>query len=482
MKNLFFVLCFFVIFAVTGKAQDTLIFKTPDAVPENVIKFTEKLMDAMKDSGNGVMASFMVANDNIYRIEFMNDNSVVYFDSKKSTIYNYTIIEKTGSKSPGTKEIKLGWFQDLYNFGGDWEQPKHVIRLATTSAYFERNNKGVMWGYSSHHFEDDPWKDCYGSYMHTTQTVTLSVFDINLNTGLHHVFSNYEPSYSGVKYQLSNNQNTDINVDNYANQYEILFRIDFTPPTLTGKSVLCTNEQTTFTLNNTTNSTNVVWSFTGNVAYVSGQGTNNFTVRANGSGAGTVTATIIGNPDNTILTKSFWIGNPSFSLEGEQILGTDMVGIASLKDPHGGISSVKWTKTGAIQSITGSVATAKYIAGMNPGTGEIFALASNACGSLENHLLITVTGSLVNIYPNPTTDILNIEFIPNKNSDVSSEIQSENTETEIKLYDKNMNILICRKSTDNSVSLNLQSLKADIYTISILKNGKIYTDKIIKTE
>lgn len=62
---------------------------------------------------------------------------------------------------------------------------------------------------------------------------------------------------------------------------------------ISGSSTVC-NSNSTFTLHNRPLGSTITWTKSSNLTYVSGQGTNNYTVKANGSGTGHVTANVNG--------------------------------------------------------------------------------------------------------------------------------------------------------------------------------------------
>ena len=246
-------------------------------------------------------------------------------------------------------------------------------------------------------------------------------------------------------------------------------------PTISGASIVCVSNST-FTLHNRPPSTAVTWTKSNNLSYVSGQGTNNYRVRASSSstsGSGWVQANING----AAVRKTFWVGKPNFTLDGETEVGVRMPGIAIIdypNDQYQGVTNVNWTRSGAIITVNGYLTTGKFRAGSQAGYGAVYANATNACGSKESRLLINVTGGWYKTYPNPAKDILTVEIEQDK---MSKEMQTK--EVEIRLYDKLMIMKKHKVFKGNLIRLNLNDLKPDVYILQLKIGDEIFEEKIM---
>jgi hypothetical protein len=246
-------------------------------------------------------------------------------------------------------------------------------------------------------------------------------------------------------------------------------------PYISGSSTVCSSNST-YTIQNRPSGSTIVWTQSINLVYVSGQGTNNYTVKANSSstsGLGWVRA----NVNGTLFEKTFWIGKPSFYLTGDTELETGLMGIAEINYNYStsqGITSYVWAKSGAIASITGGPAIAKYKAGYVPGSGTVDLTMTNQCGSTFKYFIVTVTGGYLIVYPNPVNNELNIEI----KSDESSQFKlPENAE--IQLYDKMMGVKKIKRFDGASTTINVSDLKSDYYILKVILGDKIYEEKVI---
>lgn len=246
-------------------------------------------------------------------------------------------------------------------------------------------------------------------------------------------------------------------------------------PYITGASVVCTSNNT-FTLNNSPSGSTILWSKSNNLTQVSGNTGTTYTVKASSSystGSGWVRVSVNG----TTFTKSFWVGKPNFTLEGDEIVGVFDFGIASLDyDQYQGITNVNWTRSDAIATVSGGLIVGHFRAGSQSGYGSVYANATNCCGSKEKMLLVEVTGGWYSVYPNPATNQLNIDIDLEK---ISEELKSE--PVEISLFDKSMSLRKQIKSKGSQFTLNIRDLKPDIYFLRIKVGDKTNSEKIVIT-
>ena len=314
---------------------------------------------------------------------------------------------------------------------------------------------------------------------------TLSVVSVEPASGYEWTTTHGTISGNGNSVILNTNISTQVCVRAINNQCNIHSNWDCETITvlsghITGDNNVCTSNKT-FTLHNRPSGSSVTWTKSNNLTYVSGQGTNSYTVKANNSstsGTGLVKVVAkIGNFNTKSVKKTFWVGKPNFTLEGETEVGVRMPGIAIIDYPgnqYQGVTNVNWTCSGAIATVNGYLTTGKFRAGSYPGYGEVYANATNVCGSKENRLLIEVTGGWYNIYPNPANSVLTVEIEHDK---MSKEMQTK--EVEIRLYDKLMIMKKHKVFKGNLIRLNLNDLKPDVYILQLKIGDEIFEEKIM---
>jgi len=246
-------------------------------------------------------------------------------------------------------------------------------------------------------------------------------------------------------------------------------------PPIEGPSVICSGINS-YSINNLLSGYSVSWSCSANLdcTYSSGSSAN-FNVIGD-DGQAKIQATLsCANCKDIVITKEIWVGNPSFMLDGDTEIGIREPGVASvLYDEFQGITNVNWTRGGAIASVTGGAVVAKFRAGSRAGYGEVYATATNGCGSKENRLIVHVKESWYAVYPNPTRDILNIKI---DNDKISKRNQAK--EIEVRLYDRSMSLKKYKKLKSTMITLNVSDLKSDMYILQLKIGDEIYGEKII---
>jgi len=245
-------------------------------------------------------------------------------------------------------------------------------------------------------------------------------------------------------------------------------------PYVTGTNLVCTSNST-FTLHNRPPNSSVSWTHSSNLTSIGCDTCITYIIKAKNSyvnGNAWVKATING----VVFTKTFWVGKPKFTVEGDEQLEIRMPGIAMIdySNGGGGSTNVFWTRSGAIATVNGGPVTAKFRAGSRPGMGAVYATVTNTCGSKENRLLVEVTGGWYSIYPNPSSDVLYIKIDKDK---MPKYLITERIE--IKLYDKMMRFK--RQSIINAdiTPINVNGLQKGVYIIQLISGKKTYEEKIL---
>ncbi len=278
------------------------------------------------------------------------------------------------------------------------------------------------------------------------------------------------------------------------NACKAVFKAVASEISVTGPSTVCTSNST-FILNNCPSGFSVNWNHSSNLTYVSGQGTNNYTVGAANSsvsGMGWVKAIVNSSCGNDTIEKDVWVGKPNFTLDGETQLDVRMIGIAEVlyqTDQYQGVTNVNWTRSGAIASVTGGLVVAKFRAGALPGYGAVYAKATNQCGSKESRLLIEVTGGWYKVYPNPVNNVLSVESISSNktvssntnlnNKTAATSINTISRPVEIRIYDKMMHLKLKKTFDGKNTKINVSNLRPGIYIVQIINGKNIYKKEII---
>ena len=103
----------------------------PDKIPEKVEQFVDAHAHEILNSSKlkKLTISFLVDNNGIYKIEFLQNNELIYYDSEQGRMLPTTNFKTANTKSLGTQNIPLGWFRNLYNFGGPLSNHTIVLKL-----------------------------------------------------------------------------------------------------------------------------------------------------------------------------------------------------------------------------------------------------------------------------------------------------------------------------------------------------------------
>ncbi|MEA2106298.1 MAG: C13 family peptidase [Bacteroidota bacterium] len=210
-------------------------------------------------------------------------------------------------------------------------------------------------------------------------------------------------------------------------------------PTLTGPSTVCSSNST-FTIQNRPPNSTITWSKSSNLTYVSGQGTNNYTVRANGNGNGWVQANING----AIFRKEFSVGKPlppyinngtttntSSTVDYNLTYGSPSTSLqlSYVDQPESAITSnyINQITSGSDNFELVENETSVIINPTNVGTGSFIVKSENQCGISSSYTTVNLTitsssntgghGGLIDlpglptkftITPNPASDYLTV--------------------------------------------------------------------------
>jgi len=209
---------------------------------------------------------------------------------------------------------------------------------------------------------------------------------------------------------------------------------------VTGPSAVCTSNST-FTLHNRPPGTTVAWThIRRNLQYVSGQGTDNYTVKANSNDArstGWVKATITDCGAIT-LQKNFWVGRPGTPVttpDGdppmEVVYGSSFL-VNIFNPPGADPTTGEWAAMGSIVPTTGTSGKSWcHFKATSFGYGQWHVYTSNDCGNSDTYIgsVIVPPAWLFGMSPNPADDY--VEITAEKKEYDTKGIVSDNYEVKI---------------------------------------------------
>ena len=254
---------------------------------------------------------------------------------------------------------------------------------------------------------------------------------------------------------------------------------------ITGPSFVCTSNAT-FTLHNRPPGTTVNWTKSPYLNYVSGQGTNSYTVKAASSttsGSGWVQATISGNCGNVIIRDDdFWVGkfeNTVVTGEAAVCPDTYYTYTALVPGGHSSSYSYSWTYPGNWMwsyqyQNTIRLKTPIY----NPDYGTVRVSITNACGT-SGYSGITVypgynCGGYYRFSPNPADDYIEISI------DESKLVENAIEDYQVKIYNS-LKVMVYEtgKTREPILHINTRNLKDGVYFIHFITGKQIEVKQLI---
>ncbi len=259
--------------------------------------------------------------------------------------------------------------------------------------------------------------------------------------------------------------------------YSVTFRLDGVNPTsISGPSIVCSTNET-FTLNNVpVGITGIIWSPSSNLTYVSGQGTTNYVVRANGIGPGTVSAAIVGNcGSSSPVTRSFNVSN------GGAVTFLDVVSDCYEQvfetNYANGASVYNWSVNNLSTGATNTYSNKPYKLKVSLGEGNYRVNVGSACGGSatlgQNFTVDCNSLNSFTISPNPANEVLSISQVEPATTEKSVS-HSPLQRFEVSLLDNSGNTAIQpTSSTDGTqLSLDIKGLKKGQYILQINQGSK----------
>lgn len=252
---------------------------------------------------------------------------------------------------------------------------------------------------------------------------------------------------------------------------------------LTGPAVVCKNTTASYTFDDICMlPTAATWTVTPNLQINNSNGYN-INVTALADGAATITATF---QNGQTYSKTIWVGKPSFTFLSNnlvpEIISINVIGTNGFKIVNQNLTNVTWELISSTPNSCGTLegsglnGTIEYVNNPNPCRTNIKVTATNLCGSTS--VVKAFVGrncpncpqrlsnmNIFTIFPNPSSEIVNIELrdqenIPEKNSVISGELFDM-----MGLSKSNIEII------NNKAQINVSNFPRGIYILKINTDG-----------
>ncbi len=391
----------------------------------------------------------------------------------------------------GTSVIQVRYSDDQ---GSTWSQPKTVSISGATQSFFPwitvDDSTGIVCiAYYAFDTSVQYGTDTYLAYSSDGgQTYSnIKVSDVSHITAPITGFGGgYAGDYIGIA--AYGGKAYPAWMDNRNGMWQIYVSpVNFIFLTTSGDGIVCTSG-TTFTLNNRPSGTTVNWTHSNNLEYVSGQGTDNYVVKATAwaSDSGWVQASISGGFGNINIRKDdFWVGNP-----GQPI--TDPSGYPTYQMTLGQIKTIRvvsapgnpyeyvWNITGSITKLSGG-GTQCTVEATTTGLGNYYVNSINECGtSVTGGGTVNVSsngGGGLLLSPNPADNILTVEINNNNTTDNLNKVNSKSSQ--LRVYDKMMNLKMKKTFRGSKTQINVRNFKQGVYILQIISGNKNYKKEIM---
>ncbi len=251
---------------------------------------------------------------------------------------------------------------------------------------------------------------------------------------------------------------------------------------LLGTSLICSSSTETFTFNS--GGTNVVWQTSPNLQITSSSNSSITVKPLNSTVNGTAYIEAI-LPNNTV-RKDVWIGIPrAWTVGFEPVICSNVLPQEDLFSlpVSPGAETYHLTSNSPFLTVTGYVNPEEgvFLYASRPGNYTLTLTTSNACGSKQSTIFVTAIscggpGGLFSVYPNPSTETLNIEKIYSTTNNLNS--ISYNQNTIYNLYDFKMN-LISKGNIKGLTTIDVSKIKKGRYILQIVSGENSETHHLI---
>ena len=393
----------------------------------------------------------------------------------------------------GTSVIQVRYSDDQ---GSTWSQPKTVSISGATQSFFPwitvDDSTGIVCiAYYAFDTSVQYGTDTYLAYSSDCgQTYSnIKVSDVSHTTAPISGFGGgYAGDYIGVAAYGGKAYPTWMDDRNGTWQVYVS-PVHFALPSVSGDSTVCTSGST-FTLNNPPPNTTVTWTQSSNLTYVSGQGTDRYTVKAASSsisGMGWVDAILSSGCGNDTIKKGVWVGVPIVDTI-RLLTNTYSIGPNSTIEVLGlspGAESYNWTVAGAtIISGQGTsdiwIQTASGVP-VCPVDLTIQLTTSNSCGNSQTYMKsfpFDCSGgpNPLSVSPNPVSQTLNVEVNDTTSAAIS---QTANGAFIVQLFNPYNKLVYKRRETEKHFSINVSGYRLGVYYLRVIKGNHVYSKKII---
>jgi len=244
---------------------------------------------------------------------------------------------------------------------------------------------------------------------------------------------------------------------------------------ITGPDPVCISNST-FTLTNYPSGSTVNWTKSSNLRYVNGQGSGNYTVKAyssSTSGAGWVKATVTNSGCDPIITqKSFWVGVPDPTIDGNEYPECFMREWYFL-EPDDKWGTYYWHTDYKLRVIGSPYGYKAQIEPLEEGNGQIFCDVTNACGTGYGRLVVYISCWGFKMSPNPADDYVEISI------EESKLVENNIDEYEVRIYN-GMNIMVSQiKTRKPTLRINTRQFINGVYFVYFIFNGKLQVKQLV---
>jgi bacillolysin len=269
---------------------------------------------------------------------------------------------------------------------------------------------------------------------------------------------------------------------------------------ISGESIVCSSPNETFILHDRPSGTTVNWTKSSNLAYVSGQGTDNYTVKAqpSASGSGWVQANIsTGNCDDVTIRKDIdWVGvaaqvNPETieftCAEGEGYFCTNAFGNEfsfsySQDYNYFNVKLTNWSETQTLCQFTIYSTEGEVDLCFPPaGTYKFWIRGNNDCGTgnwsktAVDYVVCSPWG--LYIFPNPTTGETTISIV---SSNDKTSILNDDEEWHLQVYTQSKLLKLTKRNIKgNKYIINTSGWQTGAYFVQVYYKDEIITETLI---
>ena len=266
---------------------------------------------------------------------------------------------------------------------------------------------------------------------------------------------------------------------------------------ITGQPLVCSSTNSTFTLSYHPAGTTVNWTKSTNLVEVSGQGTDNYVVRASSSsGIGWVQATITptsgGCGSVTLPQFPVWVGPPVLTIDGPSsgyVNNTYNFYINSATS----YSSSAWSVNPSYGNYLYPQTTYAFISFVEANRYDVMARATNTCGLgdyAHKTTYIFDNSKSYTLFPNPASDNVTITLTENPplattndsyiaNMDITKTSADEPTTYTIRVFNSYGTLLSSATRIGKSFTIPLSNLRDGIYIVEVRDGKNSYRQQLI---